>query len=221
MQPGRIHQRPQMAGSGARPSGVTRSRHRGRFRSSDGEGATGCPRDGCPEPRVPRAHHPSNFLRRRPCRVIEGRVVDWERLEGGDGRDRDDGGRDWGRLGRALPRQSKKQREGLALLVATALDVRDVNLMELAAALPRAAERLDRRYQWISRLLGNALIDTDEVIAPFAREVLARAGADGRTLVLIIDQSQINTEHQMVMVSLRVGGRALPLAWRVKKTSGA
>src|SRR5689334_539947 len=25
----------------------------------------------------------------------------------------------------------------------------------------------------------------------------------------------------MVMVSLRVGGRALPLAWRVKKTSGA
>src|SRR4029079_4538243 len=124
-------------------------------------------------------------------------------------------------LAARLPRQNKKQREGLALLVATALDVRDVNLMELAAALPRAAERLDMRYQWISRLLGNALIDTDAVIAPFAREVLARAGADGRTLVLIIDQSQINTEHQMVMVSLRVGGRALPLAWRVEKTSGA
>src|SRR4051812_38930358 len=124
-------------------------------------------------------------------------------------------------LAARLPRQNKKQREGLALLVATALDVRDVNLMELAAALPRAAARLDTRYQGISRLLGKALIDTDEVIAPFAREVLARAGADGRTLVLIIDQSQINTEHQMVMVSLRVGGRALPLAWREKKTSGA
>src|SRR3982750_2347475 len=100
-------------------------------------------------------------------------------------------------LAARLPRQNKKQREGLALLVATALDVRDVNLMELAAALPRAAARLDMRYQGISRLLGKALIDTDEVIAPFAREVLARAGADGRTLVLIIDQSQINTEHQM------------------------
>ena len=110
-------------------------------------------------------------------------------------------------LAARLPRQNKKQREGLALLVATALDVRDVNLMEWAAALPRAAARLDMRYQWISRLLGNALIDTDEMIAPFAREVLARAGANGRTLVLIIDQSQINTEHQMVMVSLRVGGR--------------
>ena len=55
-------------------------------------------------------------------------------------------------LAARLPRQNKKQREGLALLVATALDVRDVNLMELAAALPRAAERLDMRYQGISRL---------------------------------------------------------------------
>src|SRR3954447_22203850 len=47
-------------------------------------------------------YHPSNFRARWPCRVIEGRVVGWERLEGGDGRDRDDGGRDRGRLGRAL-----------------------------------------------------------------------------------------------------------------------
>src|SRR4029450_11784235 len=124
-------------------------------------------------------------------------------------------------LAARLPRQNKKQREGLALLVATALDVRDVNLMELAAALPRAAERLDMRDQWISRLLANPLIDTDAVIAPFAREVLARAGAQACTPVLIIDQSQVNATHQMVMVSLRVGGRALPLAWRVKKTQGA
>ena len=80
-------------------------------------------------------------------------------------------------LAARLPRQNKKQREGLALLVATALDVRDVNLMELAAALPRAAGRLDMRYQWISRLLANPLIDTGEVIAPFACDVLARASA--------------------------------------------
>ena len=120
-----------------------------------------------------------------------------------------------------LPLQNKKQREGLALLVATALQVRSVNLKELAAALPRAAERLDMRYQWISRLLGNALIDVDEVMAPFAREVLARAGQGGRTLVVMIDQSKVNDEHQMIMVSLRVGERALPLAWRMKKTQGA
>src|SRR5215216_1245272 len=67
-------------------------------------------------------------------------------------------------LAARLPSQNKKQREGLALLVATALDVRSVNLMELAAAVPRAAERLDMRYQWISRLLGNARIDVEAVM---------------------------------------------------------
>ena len=120
-----------------------------------------------------------------------------------------------------LPGQNKKQREGLALLVATALQVRSVNLNELAAALPREAERLDMRYQWISRVLGNDLIGVEEVMAPFVREVLARAGAQGRAIVVMIDQSKVNEAHQMVMVSLRVGERALPLAWRMKKTQGA
>jgi hypothetical protein len=117
--------------------------------------------------------------------------------------------------------QNKKQREGLALLAATALHVRSVNLNELAAAAPRAAERLDMRYQWISRILGNDLIDVDAVMAPYAREVLARACAGGRTPVVMIDQSKVNDAHQMIMVSLRVGERALPLAWRIRKTQGA
>src|SRR5215203_4511700 len=103
-------------------------------------------------------------------------------------------------LAARLPSQNKKQREGLALLVAT---------------------RLDMRYQWISRLLGNAHIDVQAVMAPYAREVLARACAGSRALVVIIDQSKVNDAHHMVMVSLRVGERALPLAWRVKKTHGA
>src|SRR3954467_2846201 len=89
-----------------------------------------------------------------------------------------------------LPRQHKAQREGLALLTATMLDVRSANLMDLAASLPRAAERPDMRYQWISRLLGNALIEVDAVMAPYAREVLARLAADGRTVVLMIDQTR-------------------------------
>lgn len=120
-----------------------------------------------------------------------------------------------------LPWQNKKQREGLALLIATALQVRGVNLNELAAALPRAAERLDMRYQWISRVLGNDLIDVGAVMAPFAREVLARSAEGGRTIVAMIDQSKVNDAHQMLMVSLRVGERALPLAWHMKKTQGA
>src|SRR5215213_7005000 len=120
-----------------------------------------------------------------------------------------------------LPGQHKSQREGLALLAATMLDVRSANLMDLAASLPRAAGRLDMRYQWISRLLGDALIKVDAVMAPYAREILARLAADGRTVVLMIDQTRATERHQVVMVAARVGGRALPLAWRVKATEGA
>ena len=124
-------------------------------------------------------------------------------------------------LVRRLPRQNKKQREGLSLLVATMLDVRSANLMDLSASLPRDSERIDMRYQWISRLLGNELIDTDRVMAPFASEVLLRAAARGRRLILIIDQSKANDTQQAIVVAVRVGGRSLPIAWRVKETEGA
>src|SRR4051794_41903084 len=69
------------------------------------------------------------------------------------------------------------------------------------------------RYQWISRLLGDPLIDADAVVAPHGRELLARLAAEGRTVVLMIDQTQATARHQVVMVAARVGGRALPLAW--------
>ena len=70
--------------------------------------------------------------------------------------------------------------------------------MDLSASLPRESERIDMRYQWISRLLGNALIDTDRVMAPFASEVLQRATANGRRLILIIDQSKANDTPQAI-----------------------
>lgn len=120
-----------------------------------------------------------------------------------------------------LPRQNKKQREGLAQLVATMLEVRSANLMDLSASLPRSSERLDMRYQWISRLLGNELIDTDQVMAPFATEVLTRASRDGQQLIVIIDQTKANETQQAVVVAVRVAGRSLPIAWRVKETEGA
>lgn len=120
-----------------------------------------------------------------------------------------------------LPRQNKKQREGLSLLVATMLEVRSANLMDLAASLPRAPDRLDMRYQWISRLLGNDLIEVDAVMAPYGRDVLARVWASGQRIVLILDQTQLTARHQAVMVALRIGGRALPLSWRIMETRGA
>jgi hypothetical protein len=110
---------------------------------------------------------------------------------------------------RVLPGQRKTQRDNLALLVATMLDVRSANLMDLAAALPREAERADMRCQWIARVLGNGLIEPDAVMAPFTREVLARAAAGGQPVVLIMDQSKLSDRHQVLMLALRHGERAL------------
>jgi hypothetical protein len=124
-------------------------------------------------------------------------------------------------LKRRLPNQRKTQRTKLALLVATMLDVRSANLMELAAGLPRECDRTDMRYQWISRLLGNPLVISDAIMEPFSREVLERATADGQPLVLILDQSKVSDRHQVLMLALRHGERALPLAWRVEETDDA
>jgi hypothetical protein len=117
---------------------------------------------------------------------------------------------------RLLPNQRKTQRNNLSLLVATMLAVRSANLVDLAAGLPRDAERIDMRYQWISRVLMNSLIDPDAVMAPFAREVLSRLVSDDQPLVLILDQSKLNDRHQVLMLAVRHGERALPVLWRVE-----
>jgi hypothetical protein len=123
-------------------------------------------------------------------------------------------------LARRLPRQRKTQRGKLALLVATMLSERSANRMDLAAALPRPAERTDMRYQWIARLLANPRVDCDAVMRPFAEEAILHAAAGG-TVVLILDQSRVSARHQMLVLSVRVGERALPLVWRVRETRGS
>ena len=58
------------------------------------------------------------------------------------------------------------------------------------------------RYQWVVRVLANPLIGCDAVMAPFAREVLARAASAGRVEV-ILDQSKLSDRHQVLMLALR------------------
>ena len=119
-----------------------------------------------------------------------------------------------------FPGYHKSRGEGLAALCGVMLQVRSANLMELASSLPRQIGTQDHRYQYISRLLANQHIDCDEISAGYAREVFERLSAEGQTIVLMMDQSHINDINEMLMVSVRVGERALPVAWRVRETKG-
>jgi hypothetical protein len=132
-------------------------------------------------------------------------------------------------LAKRLPKQRKTQRDKLAVLVATMLHVRSANLVELAAGLPRESDRWDMGYQWISRFLANDLVCCDTVMEPFAREIpvsstgqaLAQLAETGEPIPLILDQTTASDRHQILMLSVRWGERALPLAWRVEETAGA
>lgn len=95
--------------------------------------------------------------------------------------------------------------------------------MALGCSLPLETENRSSRFQWIKRVLANGLIDPAEVMEPYAREGLDRSSAGGVQPIVIIDQSQATRlhRHEMLMVAVRLGERALPLTWVVRKTSGA
>ncbi len=119
-----------------------------------------------------------------------------------------------------LPGYHKARREGLATLTAVMLETRSANLMELAASLPREIGSKDHRYQYISRLLGNTKISCEDVMAAYAGEIFARLVAQGQTIVVMLDQSKVNDFNEVLMVSVRIAKRALPVAWRVRRTRG-
>jgi len=121
---------------------------------------------------------------------------------------------------RRLPGYHKSRREGLAALTGVMLDVRSANLMELAAGLPREIAAVEHRYQYIERQLKNDEIVPDEVIKSYAFEVIERLAASGQTVILQMDQSHINDMNEVLMLSVRLRKRALPVAWRVRSTQG-
>src|SRR6186713_1811292 len=94
-------------------------------------------------------------------------------------------------------------------------------IKEIAGSFGEELKRRLPKQRKTPRLLGNPLVVSDEIMEPFSREVLERAAAGGQPIVLILDQSKVSDRHQVLMLALRCGERALPLAWRVEETGGA
>jgi Transposase DDE domain len=118
------------------------------------------------------------------------------------------------------PLYHKSRQEGLTTLAGVMLEVRTPNLMELAAALPREIGAEHDRYQYIERQLKNDKTDVDATIKPYALQVIERLAERGETVIFQMDQSHINDMNEVLMLSVRLRKRAVPVAWRVRSTRG-
>lgn len=110
--------------------------------------------------------------------------------------------------------------KGLADLAASALAVRSVNSSEWITVLPRQGCDRKSRERYISRFLSNKRICPLSVMEGFVPEILKQSGSGGKTVVFILDQSKVAEGFECLMVSLRVGQRAIPIAWEVVQTQG-
>lgn len=110
---------------------------------------------------------------------------------------------------------------GLADLSASVLACRNVNSSEWVAILPRRDCNAASKERYIHRFLSNKMINSTVVMNGFIPEIISMICDNGKTAVLMLDQSKISDGFECLMVSLRIGNRALPVAWKVVETNGA
>lgn len=120
-----------------------------------------------------------------------------------------------------LPKQRATQRRKLGELVAGMLVCQSPNLMELSNVLDRPTESAEVRYNYVERFLKNPLVKPLEIMASYGKDILERLCAHQEHPVLMIDQTKANDSPlEILVVSVRVRKRAMPLVWKVKNTSG-
>lgn len=114
----------------------------------------------------------------------------------------------------------KRLKDGLADMVVSVLAERTCNTHVLAAGLPRKIKTAEHRYQFIRRFVKNKNITCHQVMCPYVQEVVIKTAQNGQTVILQMDQSKLVDGLEVLMISIRVGNRALPVAWTVEKTEG-
>jgi Transposase DDE domain len=111
--------------------------------------------------------------------------------------------------------------KALSDLVACVLTTRSVNSCEWIEQLPRVLCQKKSKERFISRFLANVLVKPNGVMSGYAPELLKKLSENGETVVLMLDQSQVKVGYECLMVSVRIGHRALPVVWQTVKTEGA
>jgi hypothetical protein len=116
-------------------------------------------------------------------------------------------------LKKEVPGLTKPVIRKLSLAVGAMIEGQTPNTVELSNLLSLETERQDMREQWLRRLLKSSALRCDTVMAPFACASLQKALEKGQVLMLSLDQTDLGDRMAVLMLTLRVGDRSLPLAW--------
>ena len=120
-----------------------------------------------------------------------------------------------------FPNQRLTQRRKLSELVSAMLMCQTPNLMELSNVLDRPTDSIEARYNYVERFIKNNLVSHEEVMSNYAKDMLLKLSKCQKRLFLMIDQSKINNDLELLMISVRVNKRALPVFWICKETKGS
>jgi len=116
----------------------------------------------------------------------------------------------------ALPNLRKVLNKNLPMVIAAVLEARTANTALIATYLPLETERDDLRQQRLRRILSNKFLIASEIMAPFAQRILREEAQHGQILQFSMDQTDIGDQFAVLMLSVRIGDRALPLTWMVE-----
>lgn len=114
----------------------------------------------------------------------------------------------------------KRLKDGLSDLVAAVLVEPTSNTHVLAEALPRGIRKPEHRYQYIRRFLKQPKIKHRIIMIPYVKELVKHASQNNQTIIIQMDQSKIVDGFEVLMISIKVKDRAMPIAWAVRKTEG-
>jgi len=116
-------------------------------------------------------------------------------------------------LNELLPNLNKPVIRKLSLAVGAMIEGQTPNTVELSNLLPLDTERQDMREQWMRRLLKSPALRCEEVMVPFACHALSQAMQSSQIILLSMDQTDLGDRMAILMITVRVGDRSLPLTW--------
>lgn len=115
---------------------------------------------------------------------------------------------------------NKPSLEAISDITASVLMTQSVNTSELSSVLPREIDD-ESKYRYINRNLSNPKVKVSDVMGSYIPEVAYKIYDEEGMVCLSVDQSIIGNGFEMLMVSMRLGDRAIPVLYKVVETKGA